>query len=389
MTTPLNPVATSASSPVGSSAGASFARLLWRVAAADVSSGNRATLLRDGAASFDAMLGAIAAARHTVDLECYIFRGTDEVGEQFVRALLAAAGRGVRVRLLVDWVGGRDTPRRVWRALREGGVTVRIFSPLGLRAWFGLLPRDHRKLLVTDGKLGITGGTGIGHEWRMGSVGPRRSPWRDTSVQIVGPAAEAMERAFDAMWLRGVGMGPARREVRRMVRAARNSWIDFADAAPALVGIVEGEPGRFRVSRALAVQAAAARERLWLATAYFIPSFGVIESLNGAARDGVDVRVLVPGRNDHPWVNRYARSYYPSLLRNGVRVFEWQGEMMHAKSSVMDGVITRIGSTDFNPLGVAINYELDDIVGDREFGAAAELMFLADLDQSREIKRAR
>jgi len=103
-----------------------------------------------------------------------------------------------------------------------------------------------------------------------------------------------MERAFDGMWLRAIGAGPTRWESRRMVRAARNSWIDFADAPPALVGIVEGEPGRFRVSRAIEVQAASARKSLWIATAYFIPAFGVMESLKGAARDGVDVRVLVP-----------------------------------------------------------------------------------------------
>ena len=375
--------------PAGPSAAASFARVLWRVAAADVSQGNRALLLRDGAATFEAMLAVIATARHTIELEAYIFRGTDEIGQQFVQAMIDAARRGVRARLLVDWVGGRGTPRRVWKALRAGGVNVRIFSPPGFRAWFGLLPRDHRKLLVADGKVGITGGIGIGHEWRLGSVGPKRTPWRDSAVQVRGPAAEAMERAFDAMWLRAVGAGPTRRESRRMVRAARNSWIDFTDASPALVGIVEGEPGRFRVSRALEVQAAAARDRLWIATAYFIPAFGVMESLKGAARDGVDVRVLVPGRNDHPWVNRFTRSYYPSLLRHGVRIWEWQGEMMHAKSSVMDGVITRIGSTDFNPLGAAINYELDAIIGDREFGATAEASFLADLDQSTEVTRVR
>lgn len=390
MSTPPTPVTTSDPSlvPTPSSA-ASFARLLWRVAAADVSAGNRVQLLRDGAATFDAMLAVIAAARHTVDFECYIFRGNDEVGERFVQELIKAAQRGVRVRLLVDWVGGRGTPRRVWRALRSGGVDVRSYSRPGFRAWFGLLPRDHRKVLVADGKVGITGGIGIGQEWRVGSVGPKRTPWRDTTVEIFGPAATAMERAFDAMWLRAVGAGPTRRQMGHMVRSARNSWIDFTDAPPALVGIVEGEPGRFRISRALEVQAAAARERLWIATAYFIPAFGVVESLKGAARDGVDVRVLVPDRNDHPWVNQYTRAYYPSLLRNGVRIFEWKGEMMHAKSSVMDGMITRIGSTDFNPLGAAINYELDAIIGDREFGAAAEAMFLTDLEQSTEIKQRR
>ena len=354
-----------------------------------MSAGNRPQLLRDGAATFEAMLAAINAARHTVEMEAYIFRGQDEIGEQFVQAMIAAARRGVRVRLLVDWIGGRGTPRRVWKALRAAGVNLRIYSPPGLRAWLGLLPRDHRKLLVADGRVGVTGGIGIGHEWRLGSVGPKRTPWRDTAVLIHGPAAEAMERAFDAMWLRAAGMGPTRREMRRMVRAARNSWLDFAEAPPALIGIVEGEPGRFRVSRALEVQAAAARERLWIATAYFIPALGLMEALKGAARDGVDVRVLVPGRNDHPWVNRYARSYYPGLLRNGVRVWEWQGEMMHAKTTVMDGAITRIGSTDFNPLGAAINYELDAIIGDREFGAGAEAMFMSDLDQSTEVLRKR
>lgn len=365
----------------------SFARGLWRVAAADVSAGNRVKLLREGAAAFDSMLTMMQQAQHTLDFECYIFRGGDDVGQRFVHALLEAVRRGVRTRLLVDWVGGRGTPRRVWKQLRAGGVDVRIFSRPGFRGWLGLLPRDHRKVLVVDGKAGITGGIGIGEEWRLGTVGPKRRPWRDTAVEIVGPAAEAMERAFDAMWLRAVGEGPTRREQRRMVRAARNSWLDFADAEPVLVGIVEGEPRRFRISRALEVQASAARERLWIATAYFIPAFGVVESLKGAARDGVDVRVLVPGRNDHPWVNRYAASYYPSLLRNGVRIWEWQGEMMHAKTSVMDGAITRIGSTDFNPLGAAMNYELDAIIADRRFGAQVEEMFLDDLEHSREVTR--
>ncbi len=388
MPIPPNPLVSSGlPTPAGPSAAVSFARGLWRVTAADVSAGNRPLLLRDGAAAFDAMIAVIEQARHTLDFECYIFRGADEVGQRFVRSLADAAHRGVRVRLLVDWIGGRGTPSRVWKALRTDGVDVRIFSPPGFRAWLGLLPRDHRKLLVADAKVGITGGIGIGEEWRLGSLGPKRRPWRDTVVQIHGPAAEAMERAFDAMWLRCAGLGPTRREQRRMVRAARNSWIDFADAPPALVGIVEGEPGRFRISRALEVQAAAARARLWIATAYFIPAFGVVEALKGAARDGVDVRILVPGRNDHAWVNRYAASYYPALLRNGVRIWEWQGEMMHAKSTVMDGVITRIGSTDFNPLGAAINYELDAIIGDRTFGEQAEQMFLADIEHSREVGR--
>jgi cardiolipin synthase len=151
------------------------------------------------------------------------------------------------------------------------------------------------------------------------------------------------------------------------------------------VGIVEGEPLRLRVSRALQIQAISARRSIWIATAYFTPSPSEVEALNGAARDGVDVRILVPSRNDHPWVALLARRYYRRLLTNGVRIWEWQGEMMHAKTSVIDGRWVRVGSTDFNPLGVAINYELDAVIEDATLGEAAEQMFLADLEQSREV----
>ena len=148
---------------------------------------------------------------------------------------------------------------------------------------------------------------------------------------------------------------------------------------------MEGEPGRFRVSRALQIQAVSAERSIWIATAYFAPSYSEVEALTGAARDGVDVRVLVPSRNDHPWVTLLTRRYYRRLLTNGVRVWEWKGEMMHAKTSVVDGRWVRVGSTDFNPLGVAINYELDAVIEDAELGAEAERMFLADLEISREI----
>ena len=124
---------------------------------------------------------------------------------------------------------------------------------------------------------------------------------------------------------------------------------------------------------------------IWLASAYFLPSFAEVDALAGAARDGVDVRLLLPSKNDHPWVHGLTRSYYRRLLANGVRIWEWRGDMMHAKTTVVDGVWTRVGSTDFNPLGVAINYELDAVIEDAALGAQAERMFLEDLDGSREI----
>jgi cardiolipin synthase A/B len=180
--------------------------------------------------------------------------------------------------------------------------------------------------------------------------------------------------------------GPERRGSARLItRRARGTHLDPSTDEPALVGVIEGEPGRLRVSRALQIQSVSAEKSIWIASAYFVPSFSEVEALTGAARDGVDVRLLVPSRYDHPWVRLMTVHFYRRLLMNGVRIWEWAGEMMHAKTSVVDSRYTRVGSTDFNPLGVAINFELDAVIEDAVLGAEAESMFLADLDQSREI----
>jgi cardiolipin synthase A/B len=361
----------------------SFARGLWRIAAADASSGNRVALLRNGPATFSAMLELIATAERTVCLEGYIFR-RDEVGQQFADALIAAAQRGVEVKLLVDWIGRMGTPYSFFNAMARGGVAVQLFNPPGFHRWLGLVPRDHRKLLVVDDRAGVTGGIGIGREWKTGVLKRRRAPWRDTAVMIEGDAAGDMTQAFDRMWRRAWGK-ERRGSHRHLTRPARSTHLDPSVHPPALVGIIEGEPGRFRVSRALQIQAVSAERSIWIASAYFTPSPSEVEALTGAARDGVDVRVLVPSRYDHPWIRLATRYFYRRLLRNGVRIWEWRGEMMHAKSSVVDGRWTRIGSTDFNPLGIAINFELDAVIEDRVLGTQAEAMFLEDLEQSKEI----
>jgi cardiolipin synthase len=385
-------VVTSAVVPVRP--GPSFARGLWRIAAADVSSGNKVRLLRDGVETFEIMRTMIAEARESIQIEQYIFHA-DDVGHRAAEALGAAAARGVDVRVLVDWIGRLGTSGGIFRHLRQQGAEVRIFSPPGFRAWGGLVPRDHRKLLVVDGAAGVTGGIGIGNEWRTGVLKRRRSPWRDTAVRIDGPAAKDMEQAFDRMWTRTEGRERRsaarfirRRSERLIKRRIHGAHLDPATDAPSLVGIVEGEPGRLRVSRALQMQSVSAERSIWIASAYFAPAFSEVEALTGAARDGVDVRLLVPSRYDHPWIRLLTRQFYRRLLANGVRIWEWTGEMMHAKTSVVDGRWIRVGSTDFNPLGVAINYELDAVIEDARVGAEAEQMFLADLEHSREIRVA-
>ena len=358
-----------------------YARGLWRIAAADVSAGNAVTLLRNGAPTFAAILDRIHGARESVDLEQYIFRA-DEIGHRVRDALVEAATRGVRVRVLVDWVGRMGTPSSFWFPLRAAGASVRLFHPPGFLSWLGLLPRDHRKLLVVDNRVGITGGIGIGDQWRRGRLRQRSTPWRDTCVEISGPAAVDMAESFDRMWERAGG----RRRLRfREVRNPRATHLDPMRDPPALVGIVEGEPGRLRLSRALQMQALGAERTFWIASAYFAPSWSLAEALAGAARDGVDVRVLVPSRYDHPWLRTLLAPYVTRLIGSGVRLWEWRGEMMHAKTTVVDGRWVRIGSTDFNALGVAINYELDAFIEDAALGRASEEMFLEDLERSREL----
>jgi cardiolipin synthase len=340
------------------------------------------TLLQDGGGTFDAMLALIESARETLDFEGYIFR-RDEIGDRFVKAFADAAERGVRVRVLVDWLGRLPTPWSYFKQLQREGLDVQPFNPPGFRAWFGLLPRDHRKVLVADGKSGITGGIGIGVEWKHGMIRRRRSPWRDTAVRIDGDAAKDMQQAFERMW----ALARGRRGPRpRLMRAPRASFLNTRLHPGSLVGIIEGEPGKFRVSRALQIQSVAAEKSIWIASAYFMPSSSEIEALSGAARDGVDVRVLVPSRYDHFWLRGLMSRSYQRLLRNGVRIWEWRGEMMHAKTSVVDGRWVRIGSTDFNPLGVSINFELDAVIEDAALGAAAEAMFMEDLAKSRELR---
>ena len=351
---------------------------------AGVSQGNEVTLYSDGVKTFDAMIELIDHAKESVALESYILK-SDAVGVRFADALARAAKRGVKTRLLADWFGMRGIASSYVRELRKHGVHVRVFNPFGLRRWFGIVPRDHRKLLVVDAAAGVTGGIGIGDEWQGGILRKRRLAWRDTCVRLKGPAAKDLTGAFENMWARAGGERPTTAE-RKLTRAARGADLDPASCSASLVGIVEGEPWKLRIGRSLHLQAAAAQRSIWLANAYFVPSFAEVEALSGAARDGVDVRLLVPSKYDHPWVHRMTRSFYNRLLSNGVRIWEWRGEMMHAKTAVVDGRWTRVGSTDFNPLGVALNFELDAIIEDPKIGALQESMFEHDLTHSKEIR---
>jgi cardiolipin synthase A/B len=356
-----------------------FVRSLWRVAGARATDGNDVALLVDGPHAFSTMLSAIESARDEIALESYIFYD-DDIGRRFADALRSAARRGVHTRVLVDWIGSLETPRRFWNELRQGDVDLRLFGRPALRAWLSLVPRDHRKVLVVDRRVGFTGGFGIGDEWNLGEVddGKRLGRWRDTGVRIEGPAASDMRDAFTRTW----NLAGNRRDTEPVIPPVP---LEPEPQPGAIVGIVEGLPMRLRAERGFHFQTAVAGQSIWIANAYFIPARHEIEALCLAAHDGIDVRILVPRNYDHGWIRRFTRRTYRRLLDAGIRIWEWQGTMMHAKTHVVDRMWVRVGSSDLNPLAVLVNHELDAAICDSDLGEEAADLFLRDLRRSREI----
>ncbi|MEJ2153464.1 MAG: phospholipase D-like domain-containing protein, partial [Gemmatimonadota bacterium] len=298
---------------------------LERATGGSISHGNQVRLQFDGPHTFDRWIDAIESARRFIHFENYILRN-DATGRRFRDALVAKAREGVEVRVLYDWVGCWATPRRFWKPFKAAGVEVRAYNPPSVTDPFGVLQRDHRKLVCVDGEVAFAGGFCVGDEWAGTETEP---PWRDTGVEIRGPAAVIATHAFEKIWaLMGDPVPPAL----HLETAAA------PEAGDKAVWLIEGEPGRARVYRAIQLIAATARERIWITDPYFVLPKPMLEALVAAARGGVDVRVLVPARNNWPWVGSLVRGGYRTLLEAGVRVFEWQGPMIHAKTSVTDGL---------------------------------------------------
>jgi cardiolipin synthase len=343
-----------------------------RVAGARAIPGNRVTLLFDGPEVYPAMLERIGAARDWIHLDNYIIRD-DATGRRFGEALCDRARDGLRVRVLADWFGSFATRRRFWRRLRSAGIEVRLFGPPNLLRPFRNLTRDHRKLLVVDGRTSVTGGFCIGNEW-SGDPSQGRPPWRDTGVAIDGPAASALDQAFEAVWNQIGSPLPA-----------GELAPDVPSQGEAAVRVVAGEPAGIRASRMTELLLAGSAERVWLTDAYLVAPRGIYRALLDAAREGVDVRLLVPGTSDLPHIRNLTRTGYRELLTAGVRIFEWRGPMLHAKSIVADGRWVRIGSTNMNVSSLVANYELDVMIDDQEFANQMEAQFRRDLDQSVEV----
>jgi cardiolipin synthase len=305
----------------------------------------------------------------------YIVR-EDAVGERFARALADKARSGVAVRLVYDWMGGLgNASGGFWKRLREAGVEVRCYNPPRLDEPLGWLSRDHRKCLVVDAEVAYVTGLCVGLAWE-GDPARRIAPWRDTGVEVRGPAVADVARAFADTWA-ACGTPLPRDEPPKGPPPP-------AGGVP--LRVVAGTPGTTGLFRLDQLVAGLARRSLWLTDAYYAGTSSYVQSLRAAAQDQVDVRLLVPGRgSDIAVVQAISRAGYRTLLEAGVRVFEWNGPMIHAKAAVADGRWARVGSTNLNLASWIGNRELDVVVEDEGFAHVMEEQYLRDLEGATEV----
>jgi len=334
----------------------------------DLVPGHRVLPLRDGREAYPRMLESIRGAREHVLLETYIF-ADDTWGREFHRALCERAQAGVPVRVMYDAVGSSDTPREFFGDLRRAGCRVNQFNPI-----HGMLDprrrrRNHRKLLVVDGRVAYAGGLNIAREYA--------ERWRDTAVEIRGPIVAHLAYMFLTIWAKEERRHPG----------IPTPPIPPAEGTTATLALSSDRwKNRWRLARSYRRAIAQSTKRVWISNAYFIPSRRFLRALRLAAKRGVDVRVLVPATTDVTPVYYASRALFARLLRWGVRVFEWQGEMMHAKTAVVDGEWATVGSYNIDHLSLMHNLELSIVVVDRDFGAAMERMYEEDLRRCREVE---
>ncbi len=342
--------------------------------------GNSATLLMDGPAAYSAAAKAIEGARDNVNWETYIL-SDGKAGDSLSDLLLRKKAEGVQVNIIYDSFGGLRTPASFFRRLREGGINVLEFSPLNpfrSREKWRPIYRDHRKVLIVDGKTAITGGVNISME----SPGPggreeREQVWRDTDVEIEGPAVAQFQKLFLDTWQRQ--KGPKLPD--------RNYFPPLKEEGDDLVRVVGSTPGAWnRITYIMYVSAfTSAKRSIHLTNAYFVPDRQMLGALEGAARRGVDVKIILPDSSDFNVIFYAGRYYYSELLKAGVKLYERQKRFLHAKTAVVDGVWSTVGSTNMDRWSAAHNDEENAVIVGRDFGSKMETMFARDLSESKEI----
>ena len=348
-----------------------------------LSAGNAVQLLQDGPATYAAMLAAIAAARDHINMETYILED-DAVGQQFADALMAKQAQGVRVNLLHDSVGTFNTPAAFFERLTASGIQVLEFNPINplqsRKQWL-LNQRDHRKLLIIDGRIAFLGGINISSVYSGGSFGraaarraspgiPAEPAWRDTDLMLQGPVVADLQKLFVEHWAQQQGpplsepgyFPPPVVAGQQVVRAIGSSPLDpFSHIYVTLLSAI-----------------ASAETSVYLTNAYFAPDPQLLRALCDAARRGVDVRLILPGRTDSALVFHVGRGYYTELLQAGVKIYERHDAILHAKTALIDGVWATVGSTNLDWRSFLHNHELNAVVLGPEFGAQVQAMFNRD-----------
>lgn len=354
--------------------------------------GNKATLLIDGPATYAAMMKAIQEAKDHINFEAYIF-SEDETGRAFADLLLQKQSEGVQVNLIYDSVGCKDVPPPFFQHLRDGGVRTLEFNPLNpleARGKWLLIERDHRKMLIVDGRVAFTGGVNISEVYSKGSLtrylegssrgylgGNARAPWRDTHVQIEGPAVAEFQKLFLDTWAREKGpeLPP------------RNYFPALKKEGNDLVRVVGSRPSKNNPTTYLMYLSAIAHAEnfIHLTSSYFVPNNAMIKALREAAQRGVDVKIILPGTTDLGFIFFAGRSFYTPLLKAGVKLYERRGAVLHAKTAVIDGVWSTIGSTNLDLWSFMRNDEVNTVILGQDFAAEMEAMFTKDVENSNPV----
>lgn len=351
-----------------------FEILLRRIDGAPLYGGNEVEVYFRGQDAFRAMEEAGDAAQRELLVESYILKD-DGVGQRFLEKVAAIASRGIRVRVLADALGSASTHAAFWKQLEEAGVEVRLYNPLFEKLWYQPF-RDHRKIMVTDRQVAFTGGMNLGEEYGSFSA-PPGTTWRDTHARVTGPAAWEMAIVFSEGWDQAGGdpfeIDPLHAEA--------------LERPGARILVLDSRPNRGQAESASALAAitGAARRTLWITNAYFAPGRRAASLLGEAVKRGVDVRLLLPGKTDVPIVRRAGHGYYRALLKQGVRIFEYQPAILHAKTLVADDYVSVVGSTNLDYRSFLFNAECDLVILDRPTAAKMADAFRNDLESSIEI----
>jgi len=344
--------------------------------------GNKVDLLVDGPSTYKSMFAAMQKAKNHINMETYIF-DDDEIGQRFAELLTSKQRSGVQVNLIYDSVGSINTPKEFFKRLKDSGVNVLEFNPVNpllARKGWQVNQRDHRKLLIVDGQIAFVGGINISSVYSSGSFGRTKSStdnpeWRDTHLRMAGPVVSEFQKLFVATWSQQKGDPLASGDYFPEPGSKGNVVVRAIGSSPA-------EPYS-QIFATLISAINSAETRVFLTNAYFVPDPQLLAALKGAVQRGVDVRLLLPEKIDSSLVYYASRSYYDELLSAGVKIYERQVALLHAKTALIDGVWSTVGSTNLDWRSFLNNQEINAVMLGQDFGAQMQAMFEKDLESSK------